>query len=63
MHGIQPRTLSNRELTKYAYMMTGKPEGMPLAWQKELLRRVEDADLKDSFSTDYRLESNQHALF
>jgi hypothetical protein len=44
-------------------MMTGKPEGMPLAWQKELLRRFEDADLKDSFSTDYRLESNQHALF
>jgi len=62
MQGIQPRTLSNSELIRYVYMFVGKPEGMPLAWQIELLRRFENADLKD-YATDYQSDSRQRALF
>lgn len=39
MSGIQPRTLSNSELITYCSDKLNSPEGMPLAWQIELLRR------------------------
>jgi len=39
MQGIQPRSLSNTELIKYSAMFIDSNEGMPIAWQHELLRR------------------------
>jgi len=39
MQGIQPRSLSNSELIIYSDMLVNAPDGMPLEWQKELLRR------------------------
>lgn len=39
MQGIQPRSLSNQELIRYTAMWLDKPEGMPISWQTELLRR------------------------
>jgi hypothetical protein len=46
MQGIQPRSLSNTELIQYSaiYLDLAEdnipmPKGMPLEWQKELLRR------------------------
>jgi hypothetical protein len=39
MSGIQPRTLSNSELTRYCAMMIDSQQGMPVDWQTELLRR------------------------
>lgn len=39
MSGIQPRTLSNRELITYAVSEMHNEDGMPLDYQVELLRR------------------------
>lgn len=62
MQGIQPRSLSNQELIKYAAMWLDKPEGMPIAWQKEVLRRLTVENPKD-YQTDYKTDAKQHALF
>jgi hypothetical protein len=43
-------------------MWLDKPEGMPIAWQKEVLRRLTVADPKD-YQTDYKTDAKQHALF
>lgn len=34
-----PATLSNEELGRYAYLCLSDPEGIPLSWQEELLKR------------------------
>ena len=39
MSGIQPRTLTNKELTHYCAMLIDAQQGLPLSWQTELLRR------------------------
>jgi len=39
MQVIQPRTLSNRELVTHISMAMHNEDGMPLAYQIELLRR------------------------
>ena len=40
MSALRPRTLSNQELIKYfAIYVDDNPEGAPLDWQLELLRR------------------------
>jgi len=39
MQGIQPRTLTNRELINYCADAVDDLHGMPKEWQKELLRR------------------------
>ena len=39
MKGIQPRTLTNRELINYCADAVDDLHGMPKEWQKELLRR------------------------
>ena len=39
MSGIQPRTLSNKELIRYCADLIGDEDGMPKHWQVELLRR------------------------
>jgi hypothetical protein len=49
MQGIQPRPLSNQELIKYAAMLLDKPEGMPIAWQKEVIRRLTVIDPQDAY--------------
>jgi len=64
MQGIQPRTLSNKELVKYAEMFLDKPEGLPINWQKELLRRYDDvAFIGQQGYTDYKYDTRQQALF
>ena len=39
MSRIQPRTLNNRELIRFAANAIELGEDLPLEWQKELLRR------------------------
>ena len=40
MSALRPRTLSNQELIKYfAMYVDDNPEGAPIDWQIELLRR------------------------
>ena len=39
MQNLQPRTLSNAELVRYAILEMHNETGMPLAFQIELLRR------------------------
>ena len=53
MSGIQPRTLTNDELIRFCeqYIDLASdnipiPKGMPLEWQKELLKRFTQADVQ-----------------
>ena len=39
MQGIRPRTLTNDELIRFSETYVYRPEGMPLEWQTELLKR------------------------
>lgn len=39
MSGIQPRTLSNKELAHYCAVFIEDQDGLPKHWQTELLRR------------------------
>ena len=39
MSGIQPRTLSNKELAHYCAMFLDSQDNMPRQWQVELVRR------------------------
>ena len=39
MSGIQPRTLSNKELAHYCSVFLDDQDGLPKHWQTELLRR------------------------
>jgi len=48
MSGIQPRTLTNDELVRFAEPYVYRPEGMPIDYQKELLRRFMQADIQDA---------------
>jgi hypothetical protein len=48
MSGIQPRTLTNNELARFAETLLYRPEGMPVDYQKELLRRFMQADIQDA---------------
>lgn len=41
MQGIQPRTLSDEELLKYAYLLF--PNGLDAEWTKEVLKRFAEA--------------------
>lgn len=53
MSGIQPRTLSNRELITYALSEMHNEDGMPLPYQIELLRRFNlIAELDDAPAED-----------
>jgi hypothetical protein len=48
MSGIQPRTLSNDELIRFSETYVHRPEGMPIDYQKELLKRFMQADVQDA---------------
>lgn len=39
MSGIQPRTLSNKELAHYCALFLDNQDNLPRQWQTELLRR------------------------
>jgi len=48
MSGIQPRTLTNDELIRFSEIYVYRPEGMPIDYQKELLKRFMQADVQDA---------------
>jgi hypothetical protein len=59
MSGIQPRTLTDAELVRYADLEVGTKQGLPKEWQEELLRRFADvyeATPKQSKQDDRQLE-------
>lgn len=59
MSGIQPQSLSNQELIRYAEMQVYK-DGLPIAWQRELLKRFESV----APERDYRyIDPKQRNLF
>jgi len=47
MSSIQPGTLDNEELMRYAQLYLDRKETMPLTWQQELLKRLAQAEDKD----------------
>jgi hypothetical protein len=45
-----PHNLSNAELARYAQMYVDRKESLPLSWQQELIRRLQNAlDFADDF--------------
>ena len=51
MSTLRPRTLSNQELIKYfAMYVDDNPEGAPIDWQIELLRRFTAVAPEKEFS-------------
>jgi len=64
MSGIRPKTLSDKELLNAAYILFDPNNGMPLDYQKELLRRLaEFVDKYPVHTTDYKKSANQLSLF
>ena len=62
MSSIQPRSLSNTELIKYSAMFLDSQQGMPIAWQTELLRRFMAADPPENLR-DRTPNPDQRELF
>jgi hypothetical protein len=64
MQGIQPQSLTDKELVNAALLMFEPDTGMPIAFQKEVVRRlasyVEDARIN---MTDYKATPDQLPLF
>jgi hypothetical protein len=60
MQGIQPRTLTNRELINYCADAVDELHGMPKEWQKELLRRFVALSPTDEHPF---IDPNQQNLF
>jgi hypothetical protein len=64
MQRIQPQTLTDKELLSASLLMFEPDVGMPIAFQKEVIRRlasyVEDARTS---MTDYKADTNQLPLF
>ena len=48
MQGIRPRTLTNDELIRFSETYVYRPEGMPIDYQKELLKRFMQADVQNA---------------
>jgi hypothetical protein len=48
MSGIQPQTLRNDELIRFSETMVHSPNGLPVDYQKELLKRFMQADIQDA---------------
>lgn len=65
MQGIQPQSLTDKELLNASLLMFDPDTGAPVAFQKELIRRlasyVEDA--QTNTKTDYKATPNQLPLF
>jgi hypothetical protein len=64
MQRIQPQALTDKELVSASLLMFEPDTGMPLAFQKEVIRRlasyVEDARIN---MTDYKAAPDQLPLF
>ena len=64
MQGIQPQSLTDHELLNASLLLFDPDTGAPVAFQKELIRRlasyVEDARIN---TTDYKSDPNQLPLF
>jgi hypothetical protein len=64
MSGIRPQALSNKELLSAAYIMFEPDKGMPLDFQKEVIRRL--AAFVEKYpvhQTDYKKSPDQMPLF
>lgn len=65
MQGIQPQSLTDHELLNASLLMFDPDTGAPVAFQKELIRRlasyVEEARI--NAETDYKATPNQLPLF
>lgn len=48
MQGIQPRSLSNEELIRHSESLLHAPNGMPVNYQEELLKRFMQADVQQA---------------
>jgi hypothetical protein len=48
MQGIQPRSLSNQELIRHGESLLQAPNGMPVNYQEELLKRFMQADVQQA---------------
>lgn len=64
MQRIQPQTLTDKELVSASLLLFEPDTGVPIAFQKEVIRRlasyVEDARTN---TTDYKADTNQLPLF
>ena len=64
MQGIQPQSLTDKELLSASLLMFEPDTGMPVEFQKEVVRRlasyVEDARIN---TTDYKATPDQLPLF
>lgn len=64
MSRIQPQTLTDKELLSASLLMFEPDVGMPIAFQKELIRRL--ASFVEKYpvhQTDYKKHPNQLPLF
>jgi hypothetical protein len=64
MQGIQPQSLNDNELVNAALLFFDPEIGMPVAFQKEVVRRlasyIQDAHIN---TTDYKATPDQLPLF
>lgn len=64
MSRIQPRALTNKELLSASLLMFEPDTGMPLDFQKELIRRLAAfVEANHTLATDYKETPNQLPLF
>lgn len=64
MSRIRPQTLTDKELLSAAYIMFEPDVGMPIDYQKEVIRRL--ATFVDKYpvhQTDYKKSADQLPLF
>ena len=64
MQGIQPQSLTDRELLSTALLMFEPDTGMPIEFQKELIRRLAaHVEASGPRITNYKSDPNQLPLF
>ena len=64
MQRIQPQTLTDKELLSASLLMFEPDVGMPIEFQKELIRRLASfVEASHPRMTDYKADTNQLPLF
>ena len=64
MQGIQPQSLTDKELLSASLLLFEPDEGMPLSFQKELIRRLATfVEAANARATDYKNTPDQLPLF
>lgn len=64
MQGIQPQALTDKELLSASLLMFEPDVGMPIDFQKELIRRLASfVEAEHPRATDYKATPNQLPLF